>query len=107
MNNAGAADKQEGQNDNKPLTRRRFMGCAAVAGGTAALGYAGASLGIEASLKYSNETTQAAENNEALKRLLLRSQEGPSGRRFPVLVPYEKFSINKNKVRYVVHALAC
>lgn len=84
MNNAGAADQQEDRRDNRTVTRRRFMGCAAVAG-TAVIGTAGVGVGIEASLKRSDETTQATENNEALKQLLLRSQEGPSGKRFPVL----------------------
>ncbi len=60
------------------------MGCAAVAG-TAVVGSVGMGAGIDASLRRSHETTQAAENNEALKQLLLRSQEGPSGKRFPVL----------------------
>jgi microsomal dipeptidase-like Zn-dependent dipeptidase len=36
-------------------------------------------------LRRSGETTQAAQNGQALKELLLRSQEGPSGRGFPVL----------------------
>jgi membrane dipeptidase len=70
--------------DRKVLTRRRFMGCAAVAG-IAAAGSAGISTGTRAALKHSGETTQAAQTAQALKALLLRSQEGPSGRRFPVL----------------------
>lgn len=85
MDYTEAADKPESQNDNGPVTRRRFMGCAAVTAGTAVIGYAGLSTGIQASLKRSNETAQAAENQDALKQLLLRSQEGPSGTRFPVL----------------------
>jgi len=84
VNNDGAADKQDGRSDNRPVTRRRFMGCAAVAG-TAVIGAAGMGAGIDASLKRSHETTQATENQEALKQLFLRSQEGPSGKRFPVL----------------------
>ena len=84
MNDGAVPEKQEVPNDNNPVTRRRFMGCAAVAAGTAAIGYAGTSTGIRASLKYSNETTQATENEAALKQILLRSQEGPSGTRLPV-----------------------
>lgn len=84
MNSAAETDKQEGRSNNRLVTRRRFMGCAAVAAGTAAIGYAGTSTGIQAALKYSNETTPATENHEDLKQLLLRSQEGPSGTRFPV-----------------------
>lgn len=73
-----------GEQVSKPVTRRRFMGCAAVAA-TAVVGYAGISTGTQAVLKRSGETTQATRNQQALKQLLLRSQQGPSGRRFPVL----------------------
>lgn len=66
------------------LTRKSFLWGAAVTG-TSALGAVGAGAGIHASLKYWNETTQAPENGEELRQLLLRSQGGPSGRRFPVL----------------------
>jgi membrane dipeptidase len=85
MNNTESAKQQEVQNGNKPVTRRRFMGCAAVAAGTAVVGSVGVGAGIDTSLKRSHETTQAKENQEALKQLLLRSQEGPSEKRFPVL----------------------
>ncbi len=84
MNNAEESDKQNGQKENGPVTRRRFMGCAAVAG-TAVIGSVGTSAGIAASLKRSHETTHVTENGEVLRQRLLRSQEGPSGRRFPVL----------------------
>ncbi len=85
MNNTEATDKQEDQSQNNSVTRRRFVGCTALTAGAAVVGSVGMGAGIDASLKRSRETTQAAENQEALKRLLLRSQEGPSGRRFPVL----------------------
>ncbi|MBW7864577.1 MAG: membrane dipeptidase [Candidatus Hydrogenedentes bacterium] len=84
MSNTGVADGLEDKSGNKPVTRRRFLGCAAV-GGAAVIGSVGVGAGIDESLKRSNESTQATENQEALKRLLLRSQEGPSGKRFPVL----------------------
>ena len=57
---------QSEHKDNSPVTRRRFMGCAAGAAGAGVIGSAGAGAGIEASLKRSRETTQAAENGEAL-----------------------------------------
>ncbi len=85
MDNAVASEENKGGKASTRVTRRRFLGCAAVGGTAAVVGYAGTSVGVQASLKRSGETTQAAQDGQALKELLLRSQEGPSGRRFPVL----------------------
>ncbi len=84
MENAAVSEQQGGGRDSRLVTRRNFLGCAAVAG-AAVVGYAGVSTGAQAALKRSGETTQAGPTGQALKELLLRAQEGPSGRRFPVL----------------------
>lgn len=73
MSNTEISDKQKGQGGNRPGTRRRFMGCTALAG-TAVIGSVG--VGIYGSLKYSHETLQAKEDPDVLQQILLPSQEG-------------------------------
>lgn len=63
MNNVGKDGKQEGQSHNRSVMRRRFMGCAAVATGTAIIGFVESGAGVDASLK----------------QQILRYQKGPSG----------------------------
>lgn len=66
------------------VTRRRFI-IGAAATGAAVVGTAGAGAVGQSTLARTGETAQAPQNGEALRELLLRAQEGPSGRRFPVL----------------------
>jgi len=98
MEYSSASEEKKSGADRPSVTRRRFLVGGAVAG-TAVAGAAGISTGAHAALKRSGETTQAAENGEALQQLLLRSQEGASGRRFPVLDIHSHASLKPHMLR--------
>ncbi len=78
-----APRNQDDKTDRKRVTRRRFMGCAAIAG-TAAIG--GATLaGFGGTALMSWREKDGWPNGEALKQLLSKSQEGTAGKRFPIM----------------------